>query len=62
MLKRIKDWWYLSAIRRALLKNAIKIADYNAAVDAYNAAVDKECLDERSTQTANSTSELDEPR
>jgi len=36
MRSRIVAWWYLSAIRRALLRSPAKIDAYNSAVDEYN--------------------------
>ncbi len=36
-MRALARWWYLSAIRRALLRNPAKIDAYNAAVDRYNA-------------------------
>lgn len=39
MLHRLTAWWFLSALRRALLRNPAKIDAYNAAVDDYNAAI-----------------------
>ena len=38
----VRDWWYLSTIRRMLLRDPAKIDAYNAAVDAYNRAIDME--------------------
>ncbi len=35
-MKALRAWWYLSAIRRALLRDPAKIDAYNAAVDRYN--------------------------
>lgn len=32
-------WWYLSAIRRALLRDPRKIDAYNRAVDRYNSEI-----------------------
>lgn len=37
-MRRIADWWFLSALRRALLRDPVKIDEYNAAVDRYNAS------------------------
>lgn len=37
-MRRIADWWFLSSLRRALLRDPVKIDEYNAAVDRYNAS------------------------
>lgn len=36
------NWWYLSAIRRALLRDPAKIDAYNQGIDAYNKSIDEE--------------------
>lgn len=40
----IRGWWYLSAVRRWMLRDPGKIDAYNAAVDAYNRAIDMQDL------------------
>lgn len=36
------QWWHLSAVRRALLRDPRKIDRYNADVERYNASIDQE--------------------
>ena len=41
IVKRIRAWWHLSAIRRASLTSDKAVDEYNAAVDRYNAEIDR---------------------